>query len=198
MIMKPDDLTQLKHVGAARLKLFNDLGITTIKQLYEMPLEKLAGIKSMGDHYATLIKNSVAEHYKDKQEKSPPVTVSAKERKIDPINRDLHKQIKRLNKSLNRVNEILKPLWGKKYLELYIDFKKRSSKLKARLKALRKIKQDLPKKVKKNIIKETGVLNLALKKVEKKPKKKKYKEITKGIQSFSKMIGNILVLPESR
>lgn len=192
MIMKQDDLTQLKHVGATRMKLLNDLGITTIKQLYEMPLEKLVEIKSIGEHYAKLIKNSVAEYYKEKQKKVPGETASAKERKINQINRNLQKKIKRLNKSLNRVDENLKPLWEKKYLELYIDFKKRSRKLKARLNALGKIQQDLPKKVKKNIIKKADAINLTLKRVEKKPKKKKYKEITKEIQSFSKMIGDIL------
>ena len=190
--MKQDDLTQLKHVGATRMKLLNDLGITTIKQLYEMPLEKLVEIKSIGEHYAKLIKNSVAEYYKEKQKKVPGETASAKERKINQINRNLQKKIKRLNKSLNRVDENLKPLWEKKYLELYIDFKKRSRKLKARLNALGKIQQDLPKKVKKNIIKKADAINLTLKRVEKKPKKKKYKEITKEIQSFSKMIGDIL------
>jgi uncharacterized FlaG/YvyC family protein len=190
--MKQDDLTQLKHVGATRMKLLNDLGITTIKQLYEMPLEKLVEIKSIGEHYAKLIKNSVAEYYKEKQKKVPGETASAKERKINQINRNLQKKIRRLNKSLNRVDENLKPLWEKKYLELYIDFKKRSRKLKARLNALGKIQQDLPKKVKKNIIKKADAINLTLKRVEKKPKKKKYKEITKEIQSFSKMIGDIL------
>jgi uncharacterized FlaG/YvyC family protein len=192
MIMKQDDLTQLKHVGATRMKLLNDLGITTIKQLYEMPLEKLVEIKSIGEHYAKLIKNSVAEYYKEKQKKVPGETASAKERKINQINRNLQKKIKRLNKSLNRVDENLKPLWEKKYLELYIDFKKPSRKLKARLNALGKIQQDLPKKVKKNIIKKADAIHLTLKRVEKKPKKKKYKEITKEIQSFSKMIGDIL------
>ena len=192
MIMKQDDLTQLKHVGATRMKLLNDLGITTIKQLYEMPLEKLVEIKSIGKHYAKLIKNSVAEYYKEKQKKVPGETASAKERIINQINRNLQKKIRRLNKSLNRVDENLKPLWEKKYLELYINFKKRSRKLKARLNALDKIQQDLPKKVKKNIIKKADALNLTLKRVEKKPKKKKYKEITKEIQSVSKMIGDIL------
>ena len=192
MIMKQDDLTQLKHVGATRMKLLNDLGITTIKQLYEMPLEKLVEIKSIGEYYAKLIKNSVAEDYQEQQKKVPGETASAKERKINQINRNLQKKIKRLNKSLNRVDENLKPLWEKKYLELYIDFKKRSRKLKARLNALGKIQQDLPKKVKKNIIKKADAINLTLKRVEKKPKKKKYKEITKEIQSFSKMIGDIL------
>ena len=179
--MKQNDLTQLKHVGVTRMQLLNDFGITTIKQLYEMPLEKLAEIKSIGAHYAKLIKISVTEYYREKQKKLPGETISAKERKIEEINRDLQKKIKWLNKSLSRVNEDLKPLWEKKYLELYIDFKKRSTKLKARLKTLGKSQEDLPKKVKKNIIKKIG----------KKPKKKKYKELTKKIQSFSKMIRDI-------
>ena len=40
--MKQDDLTQLKHVGMSRMKLLNDFGIKTLKQLHELPLEKLA------------------------------------------------------------------------------------------------------------------------------------------------------------
>ena len=186
--MKQDDLTQLKHIGVTRMQLLNDFGITTIKQLYKMPLEKLAEIKSIGAHYAKLIKISVTEYYKEKQKKLPGETISAKERKIEEINRDLQKKIKRLNKNLNRVNEDLKPLWEKKYLGLYIDFKKRSTKLKARLKTLGKSQEDLSKKVKKNIIKKTDALTLTLKKIGKKPKKKKYKELTKEIQSFYKMI----------
>ena len=186
--MKQDDLTQLKHVGVTRMQLLNDFGITTIKQLYKMPLEKLAEIKSIGTHYAKLIKISVTEYYREKQKKLPGETISAKERKIEEINRDLQKKIKRLNKNLNRVNEDLKPLWEKKYLGLYIDFKKRSTKLKARLKALGKSQEDRSKKVKKNIIKKTDALTLTLKKIGKKPKKKKYKELTKEIQSFYKMI----------
>ena len=186
--MKQDDLTQLKHVGVTRMQLLNDFGITTIKQLYKMPLEKLAEIKSIGAHYAKLIKISVTEYYKEKQKKLPGETISAKESKIEEINRDLQKKIKRLNKNLNRVNEDLKPLWEKKYLGLYIDFKKRSTKLKARLKALGKSQEDRSKKVKKNIIKKTDALTLTLKKIGKKPKKKKYKELTKEIQSFYKMI----------
>jgi len=186
--MKQDDLTQLKHIGVTRMQLLNDFGISTIKQLYKMPLEKLAEIKSIGAHYAKLIKISVTEYYKEKQKKLPGETISAKERKIEEINRDLQKKIKRLNKNLNRVNEDLKPLWEKKYLGLYIDFKKRSTKLKARLKALGKSQENLSKKVKKNIIKKTGALTLTLKKIGKKPKKKKYKELTKEIQSFYKMI----------
>ncbi|MBU8911861.1 MAG: hypothetical protein KOO65_11385, partial [Desulfobacterales bacterium] len=64
--MKQDDLTQLKHIGAARMKLLNGFGITTISLLYEIPVEKLAEIKSIGDYYAKLIKSSVNEHYSKK------------------------------------------------------------------------------------------------------------------------------------
>jgi len=190
--MKLDDLTKLKHVGISRMKLFNDLGITTIKQLYEMPLEKLAEIKSIGRHYAKLIKDSVTECYREKDEKLPEKIVSAKEKKINEINQELQKKIKSLKKNIKRVNENLKPLWKKKYLELYIDFKNKSNKLKARLNEINRIREDLPKKVKKRVVKKGDALNLFLKKVGKKPKNKKYKEITQEIQAFSRMLRDII------
>ena len=190
--MKQDDLTEIKHVGLTRMRLLNDLGITTINQLHEMPLEKLAMTKSIGTHFAELIKNSVNDYYKEKKKKLPVETFSAKEIITNQINRDLQKKVKRLNKNLHRVNEQLKPLWEKKYLELYIEFKKRSTKLKSRLEALCKIQQDLPKMEKKNIIKKADTLILNLKKVGKKPKKKKYKRTTQEVQSFSRLLRDIL------
>ena len=192
MIMKQDDITEIKHVGLTRMRLLNDLGITTINQLHEMPLEKLAETKSIGAHYAKLIKNSVNDYYKEKKKKLPVGTVSFKEKEINQINRDLQKKAKRLNKNINRVNEQLKPLWEKKYLELYIEFKKRSTKLKSRLEALGKIQQDLPQKDKKKIIKKADALILNLKKVGEKPKKKKYKRTIQEIQSFSRLLRDII------
>ena len=186
--MNQDDLTCLKYIGIARMKLLNDSGITTIKQLHEIPLEKLAEAKLIGEYYAKLIKNSVAEYYRDKNEKVPVKTRSTKVRRTDKINRDLHKNIKRLNKRLHWVNENLKPLWEKKYLKLYIDFKKRYTKLKVRLSVLDNILDDLPKKDKKHISKKAETLILNLKKVGKKPKKKRYKQTIKEIQSFSRWL----------
>ena len=66
--MKMDDLTQVKNIGNARKKLLNDHGITTIQQLYEIPLEKLEQVKSLGKHYATLIKEAVNDFYGEKAE----------------------------------------------------------------------------------------------------------------------------------
>lgn len=190
--MKQDDLTRLKHVGVARMKLLNDSGITTIKQLHEMPLEKLAEIESIKGHFAKLIKNSVSEYYLEKQGKLPGETASAKDSKTEKINRDLQKKIRRLRKSLNRVNENLKPLWGKKYLKLYVDFKKKSTKLKARLSAISQVKEDISKKDKKEIINNADALNSNLKQVGKKQKKKKYKQTTQEIQSFSRLLRDII------
>ena len=186
--MRQDDLTRLKYVGVARMKRLNELGIRTIRQLHEMSEEELAEIKSIGGNHAKLIKNSVAEYYREKHEKLPGKIVSAKERKNEKINRDLKKKIKRLKKNLNRVNENLKPLGKKKYLGSYVDLKKRSAKLKARLNQIGQIQEDLPKKVKKNIIKKADTLELSLKKAGKKLKKKYYKQITLEIQSFSRML----------
>jgi len=191
MIMKQDDLTELKHVGISRMKLFNDVGITTIGQLHEIPLEKLSEIKSIGRHYAKLIKNSVDEHYREKSEKSLGRPGSAKGKKAGKVNRNLRKTFKRLNKNLNRADEKLKPLWKKKYVKLYIVFKKRSNTLKSRMKRIDKIQKDLPKKVKKKVIRKSDALNSLLKKTEIKPKKKKYKKITQEIRSFSGMLRDI-------
>ena len=79
-----------------------------------MPLEKLAGIKSIGTHYAKLIKNSVAEYDRVKHEKLPDQTAAAKEGKPRKSTRDLQKRVKRLHKNLNRVNENHKTLVAKK------------------------------------------------------------------------------------
>ncbi len=59
--MKNDDLTQVKYIGPSRMKLHNDFGITTIKQLYETPQEKLCQVESISGHYAKLIKDAVTE-----------------------------------------------------------------------------------------------------------------------------------------
>ena len=100
--MKKDDLTLVKHIGAARMKLLNDVGITTIKQLHETPLEKLARIGTIGEHYAKLIKGDISKSYTESPEKAAPQTVSGKEKDTEEINRNLPKLIKVLKKTLNR------------------------------------------------------------------------------------------------
>ena len=186
--MKKDDLTQVKHIGAARMKLLNDFGITTIKQLNEMPLEKLARIETVGEHYAKLIKEAVSESYGESPEKTAPKTASGKEKDTKEINQNLRKQIKVLKKQLKQASENLKPLGKKKYLGLYIDFKKRSKTLKTRLSGLDQIRGDLSKEVTENIIKNADGLNTTLKNLGGKPKKKIYKKVAQEIQLFSKML----------
>ena len=186
--MKKDDLTQVKNIGPSRMKLLNDSGITTIKQLDETPLEKLAQIKSISGRYAKLIKDAVTEYYGQKPEKLTVATASGEEKKVVDLNGKLGKRIKALNKRLKQAREDLKPLGKKKFLEAYIDFKKRSNTLKSRLKDLDQIEVGLSQKVKKKIIKNVDALNLELKKAGKKPKKKIYKKLAQEIKLFSKML----------
>lgn len=183
--MKQDELTCLKHVGSSRMKLLNDSGIATIKQLHDIPLEKLSEVKTIGQYYARLIKISVSDYYRAKNSNLSKMPTSSGEKKTGDINRDLRKKIKKLRKILNRVNENLKPLWKKKYLILYVDFKKRLTKLRSRLITLGRIMEDLPDEDKKNIIEKADALILNLKNVGKRPKKKKYKKVNGEIQSFS-------------
>ena len=186
--MKKDDLTQVRHVGALRMKMLNSSGITTFRQLHKISLEKLAQVKTIGPHYAKLIKAAVAESFEKKPVKSAPKAVSVKKRKTSAADPDLNKRITMLKKRLKQANEKLKPLDKKKYLELYVDFKKRSKTLKAHLGRLNKNPGDLSKKARKSIIKNADALSATLKNVGKKPKKKKYQKISKEIQSFSKVL----------
>ena len=187
--MKKDDLTQVKYIGAARMKLLNDCGITTISQLSKTPLEELARIETIGEHYAKLIKAAVNESDGERPEKAAPTkTVAAKIKDTKEVSQNLGKQIKVLKKQLKTATEHLKPLGKKKYLELYIDFKKRSKTLKTRLDELNQIRGDLSKAVTKKIIKNADALSATLKNVRKTPKKKIYKKLAQEIQSLSKIL----------
>ena len=145
-------------------------------------------IETIGEHYAKLIKEAVAEVYEPSPEKIAAKTEPTKTKKKAKIDQDLQKQIKILNKRLKQANEKLKPLGKKKYLELYVDFKKRSKTLKRHLNQLDNLETNLPKKVRKKIIKKADALIATMKNVGKKPKKKIYRALSQEIQSFSKML----------
>lgn len=189
--MAKDDLTQVKNIGVSRMKLLNSAGITTIKQLHETSVEKLAEIKNIGLYYAKLIKNSAAECYAEKQKELQKDTKPKEDKQIKKTNLNLQKKLQTLKKTLSRVDENLKPLWKKKYLRLYISFKKRSNILIAAAEKINQKADDLPKKVNKKIIKDINSLNIFLKGIGKQPKKKKYQKIIKEIGSFSKMMQGI-------
>jgi hypothetical protein len=120
--------------------------------------------------------------------KSAPKAVSVKKSKTAAVDTVLNSRITVLKKRLKQANEKLKPLDKKKYLELYVDFKKRSKTLKAHLGRLNKNPGDLSQKATKKIIKIADALSATLKNVGKKPKKKKYQQVSQEIQSFSKML----------
>ena len=187
-IMEKDDLTLVKYIGAARMKLLNDSGITTIRQLYETPIEKLAQVGTIGEHYAKLINNAVGEFFGEKSQEMTPKIVPGKGKDAREIDQDLRKQIKVLKKQLKRANEKLKPLGKKKYLGLYIDVKKRSKTLKTRLDGLDQVGRNLSKEVTEKITNKADALNAMLKNVGGKPKRKIYIKVTQKIQSFSRLL----------
>ncbi len=102
--------------------------------------------------------------------------------------RILKNRITVLKKRLKQANEKLKPLDKKKYLELYIDFKKKAKTLKAHLNRLNENAHKLSRKETKNIIQNADALSATLKNVGKKPKKKKYQKVSQEIQSFSRIL----------
>lgn len=186
--MKKEDLTMVKYIGAARMKVLNAAGISTIKKLYEIPLEKLARVETIGQHYAKRIKDAVAEVYAPSAKQAAAKTAAAIEKKIEPIDQNLQKKIKILNAQLKRAKEKLKPLEKKKYLEIYVDFKKRSKRLKQHLSELNTREAKLPAKVRAKIIKKADALIIAMKNVGQNPKKKTYKSLSQEIRSLTKKL----------
>lgn len=185
--MKKDNLTRIKHIGPARLKLLTKNGITTIAQLHQAPVKELAGIKSFGKHNTVRIKKAVAAYY-SKQAAVPPKSVKVIKNGGSGIDQKLRKSLKKLTKRLNRAKEKLKPLWKKKYLSLYIDFKKRSNKLIGHFKTIEKRYDTLSQKDKEKILEQSDVLNQILIKDGKAPKKKAFKKIIREIKLFSGML----------
>lgn len=190
--MKKTDLTRIKHIGAHRMKLLNAMGITTIEELCETPLERLAGIKSIGQHYAGLIHEEVNDYFAQGSMKAPKTEIPPK-KKTAKIDFNFHQEIKNLKKSLNRVIEDLKPLGKKKYLQSFISLKKRSNKLKAQIKKIEKKRSELTQKTKKTLVKEVVTLTATIKSAGKKPKKKTYQKIGEKIQTLTKKLRDISV-----
>ena len=178
--MGPDDLGRLKHVGASRRKLLRDHGIETIGQLHATPEETLARIRTIGKHYAKLLKESAAGSVR-----------SGEGRDTREIHREFRKKMKRLKTGLARVNEDFKPLGKQKYLELYVDLKKHSRALRVQIREMARVRDTLPDKVRKKILREAANLILVLKNAGEKPKKKKFRKITRKIQSLSETLRKV-------
>jgi predicted RecB family nuclease len=188
-IMKTDDLTKVKYIGVSRKKSLKELGIITIQQLYETPLDTLARIETIGPYYAKLIKNAVKESFgevpeKTVQEEAPSVG----DERIVGVKQKLIKQINILKSCLKRTNEALKSSGNKR---LYFDFKKRSKTLMKRLDGLDQKDIPISKKAGKNIIKKADALNAMLKDAGKRPEKRKYKKLSRKLRSFSKRLKRI-------
>lgn len=202
--MKKDDLTRIKYIGPSRLKRLNENGITTIEQLRHTPVRELAKINSIGEYYGIRIKEAVAAFYARQTTTGLKETVQTikKPSQITQtqiaqtqitqtqiaqtrIAQNTRKSLKKLTKRLNSAKEKLKPLWKKKYLALYINFKKQSNKLINRIKKIEKKYDILTDEEMKEIINRSESLKQLLKAEGKKPKKKAFKNITQEIKSFS-------------
>jgi predicted RecB family nuclease len=188
VIVKKDDLSKVKHVGAARMKRLHEAGITTVDQLCAAPLEELARIENIGAHYARLIKDAAAEFCQPVADQTPVETEAVEPQKKDQRDQDFLKQVKLLRRRLKQTTEKLKPLGKNKYLPLYVDLKKSSKQLTKQLKEISRLEEELARKGKKKIVKKADALNLSLKSVGKKPKKKIYNNITRQLRQFSAML----------
>ena len=185
--MKKDDLTKVRYIGSARMKILYESGITTFKQLFETPLGKLAQVKNIGRHYAKQIKDAVADVYAPPVETAPEKHKAEKRQKTAKPNRKLQKKIKELNRSRKQLELKAKAL-GKNKQKLCADIQKRSIKLKQHANRMDQLEKKLPKKVTKELNKKADNVMATLKKMGKKPKKKAYKALSEELQSLNKAL----------
>ena len=186
--MKNDDLSKVKHIGAVRMKRLKDSGITTFDQLCEISLEKLAQIDTIGTHYAKLIQESAMGFCEPTQKRPPEAVRVDKPPKKSKVDQNFQKQVKLLRRRIKQTNEKLKPLGKKKYLALYVDCKKTSKRLMTNLKGIAQSEDALSKKVKKQLAQKAESLNLDLKKIGKKPKKKVYGQVCRQIKLYTELL----------
>jgi hypothetical protein len=207
--METDELTRLKYIGEARARLLRRNGITTVAALRQTPYEELAAIRTIGAYNARKLKaEAEAFDARRQDEKSPAadeavadisaerggkvasstVRQDGKSERPAPIDRKLAEQTKRLRGQLKRTNEILKPLWKKKFLCDYLDFKKRAKKLNVQLDLLDQSPERFPPKSKKRILKNAKALTTVLKGARRKPKKKQYRRVNRELGAFTKLI----------
>jgi len=189
--MQKDDLTQVKNIGGARKKLLANHSITSVQQLYEMPLDKLAQIKGLGRHYAKLIKDAVNDLYGPKAQApgEPVAAVSPSEKqKPEKANSKLNAELVKTTRHLKRAKKKFEPINKKKHLRLFVDFKKKSNDLKTQILNVRRLQLDLPKKRKKKIVKQAASLNLMLKSVSKQKKGKTMRKLSQEIQSLLNLL----------
>ena len=186
--MEAKDLKQVKHIGASRLKSLNDLGINTIEQLYETPIDKLAQIPTFGRYYAKLIKDAVSEARGAEPKGTALESAQDENKKTKETQKGSIKQVEVLKKRLDRIFKRLTPPEKKKKLELFDDLKKKSDTLMNRLNGLSQLHGGLSKKISKKIIKKADALNAELKNVGAKIKKKPFEKLACEIKSFSGML----------
>jgi len=190
--MNKDDLTQVKNIGNARKKILASHGITTVQQLYKMPLEKLMQIKSLGRHYAKLIKVAVNEYYETKaaaSAESDAVVSTDKKEKSVKIDRKIGAELAKTPKYLKRAKRKFEPINKKKHLKLFVEFKTKSNGLKMQILTLRQSKLDLSKKQKKKILRKAEALNVMVKHVGKKKKAKTMNKLNNEIKSLLNLLG---------
>jgi len=192
--MKKDDLTKVRYIGSARMKLLYESGITTFRQLFETPLGKLAQVKNIGKHYAKQIKDAVAEVYAPPVQKAPAKVKNVKQKTTDvkktktaKPNQKLQKKIKKVNKSCKQVNLKAK-VSGKKNQELCAEIRTGSTTLKQHAGELSLLEKKLTKKVSKELNQKADKVVVLLKKISKKPKKKVYKALSDELKSLNKAL----------
>jgi len=178
-----DDLTRVHQVGEKRARDLAELGITTFQQLVDHPPQELDRLPGMNVALVATIKQSAAALIAEAGVGSPL--------EEDKLEQRLHLQIDKVEKTLQRANEELKPLWKKKYLSYYVNYKKSGKKLLSRLKYARNHPEKLDRDGREYLLGELKLLRRCVKETMAKPKKKNYERCLHQLKQTSKLLKDL-------
>lgn len=99
--------------------------------------------------------------------------------------------MKKVRRALAGIDESLKPLGKEKYLEEYIELKKRTAKLSSRMRETEGILAELTGKDRKKIVRKAAALAVFLRKKMGRPRRSRYREVTRKIRAYSRMLRDV-------
>jgi len=184
-------LMRVKFIGTARAQALVAAGVVNIEQLRVASETDLAAIKTVGPHYARLIRNELNQalpNQPSQQSHEVPVeNIEPSNKAAKPLKR-CRKRLRKVKKALKHADEQLKPLWRRKYTLDYLAYKKLARSARKQISKINRRLDDLsPKKVKK-ITAAAMTLLRTLAAIPSEPKRKHYRKAVNAVTDLNKIL----------
>jgi NAD-dependent DNA ligase len=187
-------LMRVKYIGTKRAQALLAAGVDSIEQLRGISESDLAAIKTVGPHYARLIRNALNQALPDQLYQQSHEAHKANTEPSNDVAKPLkrcRKRLRKVKKALKHADEQLKPLWRRKYTLDYLAYKKHARSARKQISKINRRLDDLsPKKVEK-ITAAAKALLRALVTIPSKPKRKHYRKAVSAVTGLNRILTKV-------